>query len=196
MQLLLIVSRYFLRKLKKVKKTNGQDACRQVLVWQLHFTVQFHTVLDVIVLLSILFVDFREEPRTTVPEPNRVRQHVQEVPWGSLAFRSLRPPLSLQVSATERAPSSSISPRSSSLLFSGRSDHQIGSSRLHTRLQSQPFHVKPVFAWFSTHPCQPGIRLVFLFPSLFKFYKFSIFKTFAILIWYEYSKSGCFREVF
>ncbi|CAF2078868.1 unnamed protein product [Brassica oleracea var. botrytis] len=37
MQLLLIVSRYFLRKLKKVKKTNGQDACRQ-----------------------------REEPRTTV----------------------------------------------------------------------------------------------------------------------------------
>ena len=80
MQLLLIVSRYFLRKLKKVKKTNGQDACRQVLVWQLHFTVQFHTVLDVIVLLSILFVDFREEPRTTVPEPNRVRQHVQEVP--------------------------------------------------------------------------------------------------------------------
>ncbi|KAG2246276.1 hypothetical protein Bca52824_085904 [Brassica carinata] len=29
MQLLLIVSRYFLRKLKKVKKTNGQDACRQ-----------------------------------------------------------------------------------------------------------------------------------------------------------------------
>uniref|UniRef100_A0A0D3ADL4 Uncharacterized protein n=1 Tax=Brassica oleracea var. oleracea TaxID=109376 RepID=A0A0D3ADL4_BRAOL len=25
---------YFLRKLKKVKKTNGQDACRQVLIFE------------------------------------------------------------------------------------------------------------------------------------------------------------------
>ena len=49
----LLVSRYFLRKLKKVKKSNGQILAINE-VWQL----QFHTVLDVIVLLSILFVDF------------------------------------------------------------------------------------------------------------------------------------------
>ncbi|CAN6925975.1 unnamed protein product, partial [Brassica oleracea] len=66
-------------------------------------------------------------------------------------------------SARERAPSSSITPRSSSLLFSGRSDHQ---SRLHTKLQSPTFSCKTNLLHDSLLILVNQIRLVFLFPSL------------------------------
>lgn len=70
------------------------------------------------------------------------------IEWGSLAFKSLRLQQSLQSCARERALSSSITRRSSSLLFSERSGHQAGSSRLPIRHQSLTFSCKTNLTWF------------------------------------------------
>ncbi|CAF2155111.1 unnamed protein product [Brassica napus] len=80
----LLVSRYFLRKLKKVKKSNGQ-----------------------ILAINEIF-EKNQELRylAALPEPNRI-----------IKTATVLAKLCKRERERERAPSSSISPRSSSLLF-------------------------------------------------------------------------------
>ncbi|CAN6925973.1 unnamed protein product [Brassica oleracea] len=99
MQLLLIVSRYFLRKLKKVKKTNGQDACRQVLVWQLHFTnygTRAEPGTTTCTRSSVRFPCIQIIKTATVPASLCNREstkqfHISKIKF-PLVFRKVRPP--------------------------------------------------------------------------------------------------------